>query len=130
MYGFSVSQDKISTITDSILSDVNEWLNRPLKPLYTFMFVDCIYVKIKNEKGTVENNAVYVLLGIDTEGLKEVLGLYISPTESKSTWMNIFDNIKHSASLFACLVCVLALGKDHLIVFEQPYNILYPIRHL
>lgn len=94
------------------------------------MFVDCIYVKIKNEKGTVENNAVYVLLGIDTEGLKEVLGLYISPTESKSTWMNIFDNIKHSASLFACLVCVLALGEDHLIVFEQPYNILYPIRHL
>lgn len=94
IYGFSLSQDKISTITDSILSDVNEWLNRPLKPLYTFMFVDCIYVKIKNEKGTVENNAVYVLLGIDTEGLKEVLGLYISPTESKSTWMNIFDNIK------------------------------------
>src|SRR5574344_1249700 len=84
IYGFSLSQDKISSITDSILGDVSEWLNRPLKQLYTFMFVDCIYVKIKNEKGVVENNAVYVLLGVDAEGLKEVLGLYISPTEAFS----------------------------------------------
>lgn len=94
IYGFKLSQDKISTITDLILSDVNEWLNRPLKPLYTFVFVDCIYVKMKNDKGSTENHAVYVILGLDAEGYKEVLGLYISPTESKSCWMNIFDNIK------------------------------------
>ena len=79
-----------NTITD----DVKEWLNRPLKPLYSFVFVDCIYVKMKNERGIVDNHAVYVLLGVDYEGFKEVLGLYISSTESKSTWMKIFDTIK------------------------------------
>ena len=94
IYGFELSQDKISTITDTILNDVQDWLNRPLKPLYSFVFVDCIYVKMKNEQGRVDNHAVYVILGVDAEGFKEVLGLYISPTESKSTWMKIFDSIK------------------------------------
>ena len=75
IYGFELSQDKISTITDAILNDVEEWLNRPLKPLYSFVFVDCIYVKMKNERGIVDNHAVYVLLGVDCEGFKEVLGL-------------------------------------------------------
>lgn len=94
IYGFELSQDKISTITDSILDDVKSWLQRPLKQLYTFVFVDCIYVKMKNDHGTVDNHAVYVILGVDAEGYKEILGLYISPTESKSTWMKIFDSIK------------------------------------
>ena len=89
IYGFSMSQDKISTITDSILEDVKQWLNRPLKPMYTFVFVDCIYVKIKNVVGMVDNHAIYVLSGIDAEGYKEVLGLHESPTKSKSTWMKI-----------------------------------------
>ena len=57
--GFELSQDKISTITDTITDDVKEWLNRPLKPLYSFVFVDCIYVKMKNERGIVDNHAVY-----------------------------------------------------------------------
>ncbi len=94
IYGFRLSQDKISTITDIIIDDVKEWQSRPLKPIYTFIFVDCIYVKMKNEQGVVGNHAVYVILGIDIEGFKEVLGLWISPTESKSTWMKIFDSIK------------------------------------
>lgn len=72
IYGFELSQDKISTITDTILEEVKEWLNRPLKPLYSFVFVDCIYVKMKNDHGVVDNHAVYVILGIDAEGFKEV----------------------------------------------------------
>ena len=68
IYGFELSQDKISTITDTILEDVKEWLNRPLKPLYSFVFVDCIYVKMKNDHGVVDNHAVYVILGVDAEG--------------------------------------------------------------
>lgn len=94
IYGFRLSQDKISTITDIILNDVKAWINRPLKPLYAFVFVDCIYCRIKNDKGMVQNQAVYVILGIDIEGRKDVLGLHISSTESKSTWMNVFDSIK------------------------------------
>lgn len=98
IYGFELSQDKISTITDSIIEDVKSWLQRPLKPIYIFVFVDCIYVKMKNEQGLINNHAVYVVLGVDAEGYKDVLGLYVSPTESKSTWMQIFDSIKGQRS--------------------------------
>ena len=72
IYGFELSQNKISTITDTILYDVQDWLNRPLKllyiygPTYSFVFVDCIYVKMKNEQGLVDNHAVYVILGVVT----------------------------------------------------------------
>ena len=62
IYGFELSQDKISTITDSIIEDVKSWLQRPLKPIYIFVFVDCIYVKMKNEQGLINNHAVYVVL--------------------------------------------------------------------
>lgn len=94
IYGFKLSQDKISSITDLIIEDVKEWLYRPLKPIYAFVFVDCIYCKIKNDRGVVQNQAVYVMLGVDLEGRKDVISLHIAPTESKSTWMNIFDSIK------------------------------------
>lgn len=121
IYGFELSQDKISTITDAILDDVKEWLNRPLKPLYSFVFVDCIYVKMKNERGVVDNHAVYVLLGVDYEGFKEVIGLYISPTESKSTWMKIFDSIKARG-----VEDILFLSMDGVSGLEEGVHSIFP----
>lgn len=73
IYGFKLSQDKISSITDIILENVKEWLHRPLKPIYTFVFIDCIYCKIKNDKDMAQNQAVYVMLGVDVEGRKDVI---------------------------------------------------------
>ena len=121
IYGFELSQDKISTITDTILEDVKEWLNRPLKALYSFVFVDCIYVKMKNEHGVVDNHAVYVILGVDYEGLKDVLGLYISPTESKSTWMKIFDSIKSRG-----VEDILFLSMDGVSGLEEGVRSIFP----
>lgn len=121
IYGFELSQDKISTITDTILEDVKEWLNRPLKPLYSFVFVDCIYVKMKNDHGVVDNHAVYVILGVDAEGFKEVLGLYISPTESKSTWMKIFDSIKARG-----VEDILFLSMDGVSGLEEGVHSIFP----
>lgn len=121
IYGFSLSQDKISTITDSIMDDVKDWLNRPLKGLYTFVFVDCIYVKIKNDVGMVDNQAVYVILGIDPEGYKEVLGLHASPTESQSTWMKIFDDIKNRG-----VQDILFLSMDGVSGLEEGLKSIYP----
>ena len=121
IYGFELSQDKISTITDTILEDVKEWLNRPLKALYSFVFVDCIYVKMKNEHGVVDNHAVYVILGVDCEGLKDVLGLYISPTESKSTWMKIFDSIKSRG-----VEDILFLSMDGVSGLEEGVRSIFP----
>lgn len=93
IYGFNISHEQISNILDRVMDLVNEWQNRPLKRFYTFVFVDCLYVSIKSDKGTKES-AVYVMLGYDVNGVKDVLGLWINETEGKHTWMQIFDEIK------------------------------------
>ena len=93
IYGFEISHEAISEITDRVLEKVEEWQNRPLKKFYPFMFVDCLYVSIRKEMET-KNCAVYVILGYDLEGKKDILGLWIGETEGKHYWMQIFDEIK------------------------------------
>lgn len=93
IYGFKASKDMVSKITDKILPEVEAWRTRPLKRCYPFVFVDCMYVSM-NHEGQVSKRAVYVILGYTLEGQKELLGLWFADTESKSTWMNIFDEIK------------------------------------
>ena len=93
IYGFDISHETISTITDSVIENAQEWQNRPLKKFYTFLFVDCIYVTIRKEMET-KNCAVYVVLGYDADGVKDVLGLWIGESEGKHYWMQIFDEIR------------------------------------
>lgn len=93
IYGFSVSHEMISDITDTILPEVEEWRNRPLKKCYPFMFVDCMYVSVRSEYESKEE-AVYSILGYDMEGHKEILGLWMDSSESKNYWMQVFDEIK------------------------------------
>lgn len=93
IYGFEISHETISEITDCVLDELNEWQNRPLKKMYTFLFVDCMYVTIRKEYET-KNYAVYTILGYDTEGKKDILGLWLNESESKHTWMQIFDELK------------------------------------
>lgn len=93
IYGFSVSHEMISDITDAILPELEEWRNRPLKKCYPFLFVDCMYVSLRHDY-EVNQTAVYVILGYDLRDHKEILGLWLSPTESKNQWMQIFDELK------------------------------------
>ena len=93
IYGFEMSHEQISNITDCVLEEVDRWRTRPLKPFYPFAFVDCIYVSMRTERG-VQQVAVYVMLAYDTNGYKDVLGLWINETESKHAWMQIFDELK------------------------------------
>jgi len=93
IYGFEVSHQMISDITDTILPEVEEWRNRPLKACYPFLFVDCMYVSVRSEYESKEE-AVYVILGYDLEGHKEILGLWMDVSESKNYWMQVFDEIK------------------------------------
>ena len=88
-----ISHETISTITDRVIETAEEWQNRPLKKFYTFLFVDCIYVTIRKETET-KNCAVYVVLGYDVNGIKDVLGLWIGESEGKHYWMQIFDEIR------------------------------------
>ena len=93
IYGFNISAETISEITDKVLEEVQEWQNRPLKKFYTFMFVDCMYVSIKKEYET-KNYAVYTILGYDVNGCKDILGIWLNESESKHNWMQIFDELK------------------------------------
>lgn len=93
IYGFEVSHQMISDITNTILPEVDEWRNRPLKKCYPFLFVDCMYVTVRSDYESKEE-AVYVILGYDLEGRKEILGLWMDASESKNYWMQVFDEIK------------------------------------
>ncbi|UOQ48656.1 IS256 family transposase [Gracilibacillus caseinilyticus] len=93
IYGFSVSHEMVSNITDHVLTELEEWQTRPLQPCYPFVFVDCLYATIRNDYET-KKYAVYTMLGYTMEGKKEILGLWLNETESKHKWMQIFDEIK------------------------------------
>ena len=94
IYGFNISAETISEITDKVLEEVQEWQNRPLKKFYTFMFVDCMYMSIKKEYET-KNYAVYTILGYDVNGCKDILGIWLNESENKHNWMQIFDELKN-----------------------------------
>ena len=93
IYGFEMSHEQISHITDCVMEEVQEWQTRALKPFYPFVFIDCLYVSLRTAQG-VQQSAVHVILAYDTEGQKDVLGLWINETESKHAWMQIFDELK------------------------------------
>ena len=93
IYGFSVSADTVSKITDRVLEELEQWQTRPLKPFYPFIFVDCMFVTMKRNDGP-QNCAVYTILAYDIDGNKDILGLWIADTEGKHYWMQIFDEIK------------------------------------
>ena len=93
IYGFEISHETVSAITDRVIETAQEWQNRPLKKFYTFLFVDCLYVSVRKEMET-KSCAVYVILGYDVNGVKDILGLWIGEAEGKHYWMQIFDEIK------------------------------------
>ncbi len=95
IYGFEISQETVSKIVNRVIDTAKEWQNRALKKFYTFLFVDCLYVNIRKDMET-KNCAVYVILGYDVNGVKDILGIWISDEESegKHYWMQVFDEIK------------------------------------
>lgn len=93
IYGFSVSHEMISEITDQILPELEEWQTRPLSTAYAFVFVDCMFTTVRNQYES-KKYAVYTILGYTMDGKKEILGLWLNETESKHKWMQIFDEIK------------------------------------
>ena len=93
IYGFKISHDTISQITDCVLEELNQWQSRPLKKCYPFVFVDCMYVTMRYEYESKES-AVYTILGYDIDGHKDILGIWLNESESKHSWMQVFDEIK------------------------------------
>lgn len=121
IYGFEVSHETVSQITDCVLDKLDDWQNRPLKRMYTFLFVDCMYVTIRKEYES-KNYAVYTILGYDIDGQKDILGLWINESESKHTWMQIFDELKGRGVedvLFICMDGVSGLEDGAKAIFKD-----------
>jgi putative transposase len=93
LYAIDVSPDLISRVTDAVLDEVREWQNRPLDAVYPVVFFDALRVKIRDE-GLVKNKAVYVALGINPDGEKDVLGLWIEQTEGAKFWLKVVNELK------------------------------------
>lgn len=93
LYGVKINKDQISTLIKVVNEEVNNWKNRRLHSLYTFVYADCLYVPIKDDFIS-EKKAVYVILGIDKNGYKDILGIWIDKTESTNFWANVFEDLK------------------------------------
>jgi putative transposase len=94
IYGLEVSPDLISTVTDAVLETVVEWQNRPLEASYPLVFFDALRVKIRDE-GLVRNKAVYIALGVQADGTKDILGLWIENTEGAKFWLRVMNELKN-----------------------------------
>lgn len=94
LYGTEISRDLITTITDAVLEDVKAWRCRPLEELYPIVFIDGFVAKCRLD-GRVENRTVYVIYGINIEGHKEVLGLYLGAAEGSKFWLSVLTEVRN-----------------------------------
>ena len=120
MYGVEVSPTLISEVTDGVMEEVKAWQNRPLEPLYAIVYLDALYVKMRHE-GRVENRAVYVCIGVDMDGRKDVLGLWTSGNEGAKFWLGVLTELKNRGVRDVLIACV-----DGLKGFPQAIESVFP----
>ena len=120
MYGVEVSPTLISEVTDAVSEEVKAWQSRPLEPIYGIVFLDALYVKMRHE-GRVENRAVYVAIGVDLEGRKEVLGLWTSGNEGAKFWLGVLTELKNRGVRDVLIACI-----DGLKGFPQAIESVFP----
>jgi putative transposase len=94
MYAVEVADGLISEVTDAVLAEVTEWQSRPLERLYPVVFFDALRVKIRDE-GVVRNKAMYLALGVDADGRRDVLGLWIEQTEGAKFWLKVVNDLRN-----------------------------------
>jgi putative transposase len=120
MYGVEVSPTLISEVTDAVLEEVKNWQSRPLDPIYAIVYLDALYVKMRHE-GRVENRAVYVAIGVNLEGQKDVLGLWTSNNEGAKFWLSVLTELRNRGMKDVLIACV-----DGLKGFPQAIESVYP----
>lgn len=124
IYGFNISHETVSKITDKIIPQITEFRNRALKPFYPFVFVDAMFVPVKTEHGTGQK-ALYNMIGIDVEGKKEVLGFWLSEGENSREWLQILEEIKRRG-----VEDILFISLDGLPGLEDAISVVYPKTNL
>lgn len=121
IYGLEYSAGAISMITDRVMDEVLSWQQRPLAPMYVAVFLDAIHYKIRDE-GRVQTNAIYTVFGVDVEGKRDVLGLYIGEHEGAQHWGRILEDIQRRGVEDVLFFCV-----DGLKGFNEAIRQVYPL---
>lgn len=120
LYDIEISEGLVSKISEKILPEINEWQNRPLEAYYPFVFMDAIHYKIR-ENHQIVTKAAYVILGIDSNGAKDILGLWVGASESAKYWMGVLNELKGRGVKQVSLFCV-----DGLTGFREAIGAVYP----
>jgi len=120
MYKIELSTGTISNITDKIIETVKAWQDRPLEPIYTFLWLDAIHYKIK-DGGKYDTKAVYTVLGMDKEGKKDVLGLYIGESEGANFWLGVLTKLQNRG-----VKDILIASVDGLTGFPEAIKSIFP----
>lgn len=120
LYGTEVSPSLISSVTDAVIDDAKAWQSRPLDAVYPFVYLDCLHIKIR-DGGVVRNKAVYLALGINMAGEKEILGLWIAQTEGAKFWLQVMTELKNRGLQDIFIACV-----DGLKGFPEAIETVYP----
>ncbi len=120
LYGIDVSPGLISNITDKIMPLIHEWQSRPLEEVYAFVFLDAIHYKVR-DNGQIKSKAAYMVIGIDLEGRKDVLGIYIGESESAKFWLSVLSEMKNRG-----MADILIVSVDNLSGFSEAISAAFP----
>ncbi|WP_426452807.1 IS256 family transposase [Paenibacillus sp. S-38] len=120
LYGVEVSPTLISNVTNKIVPLIKEWQNRPLQSVYTVVFLDAIHFKVKQD-GHIVNKAAYMVIGIDLDGNKDVLGIWIGENETAKFWLSVLNELKNRGVQDILITCV-----DNLSGFSQAIAASFP----
>ena len=124
MYGADASPALISKVTNAVIEEVVEWQSRPLDAVYPIVYLDCIVVKIRQDKRVI-NKSVYLALGVNMEGHKELLGLWLAENEGAKFWLNVLTELQNRGVRDILIACV-----DGLKGFPDAINTAYPETHI
>lgn len=120
LYGAEISESLISRVTDNVMDEVRSWQNRPLEAIYAIVYFDALIVKVRQDKRII-NKAVYVALGVDLTGRKDILGLWISENEGAKFWLNNFTEMKNRGLKDILIAC-----SDNLTGMSEAISAVYP----
>jgi len=120
MYGAEISPSLVSQVTNHVMEQVVEWQSRVLDPVYPIVYLDCLVVKIRQDKRVI-NKAIYLALGINIEGHKELLGMWISENEGAKFWLSVLTELQNRGVQDILIACV-----DGLSGFPEAINTAYP----
>jgi len=120
MYGIEMSQGMLSQITDKILPEIHEWQSRPLDEVYPFLWLDAIHFKVR-EDGKVQPKAVYTIIGLNIQGKKDLLGIYLSESEGARFWLQVLTDLSNRG-----IKDVLIASIDNLKGFSEAIQTVFP----